>query len=441
MNEIIRKIKDESGTFLGIGNEIYELSKLLFPLNRSITGNGVRQTLEAIRRILPDLNVYEVPTGTEVNDWIIPDEWNVKEAWIMTPDGHKIADFSVNNLHLMGYSIPVDMNLSLDELQAHLHSLPNQPNAIPYVTSYYQKTWGFCLDHNQRSLLKAGTYHVYIDSTLKKGSLTYGELIIPGATKKEIFISTYICHPSMANNELSGPCVTAYIAKWLSDKAFKKHTIRVIFIPETIGAIAYLSKNIECLKRQVVAGFNVTCIGDDRDYSYLPSRDGNTLSDKAAMHVLKHIYPEFKRYTFLERGSDERQYCAPGVDLPIATIMRTKYGEYPEYHTSLDDLTVISPSGLEGGFQALRRAIEAIEGNLVPKTKILCEPQMGRRGLRPTLSTRDSFSSIHRDLMNLWVYSDGTRSLIDIAELINVPIWIIMPMYLRLKDFGILEEV
>jgi len=333
------------------------------------------------------------------------------------------------------------MKLSLNELQAHLHSLPNQPNAIPYVTSYYQENWGFCIEHSERSLLKAGTYHAYIDSTLKKGSLTYGELIIPGTTKKEIFISTYICHPSMANNEISGPCVTTYIAKWLSDNAYKKHTIRVVFIPETIGAIAYLSKNIECLKRHVVAGFNVTCIGDDRDYSYLPSRDGNTISDKAAIHVLKHTYPAFKRYSFLERGSDERQYCAPGVDLPIATIMRTKYGEYPEYHTSLDDLTVISPSGLEGGFQAIRRAIEAIDANLVPKTTILCEPQMGRRGLRPTLSTKESFSSIHRDLMNLWVFSDGTRSLIDIAELINVPIWIIMPMYLRLKDFDILEEV
>ena len=441
MNEIIKQIKDESDAFLGIGNKIYELSKKLFPLNRSITGNGVRQTLDVIREILPELKVYEVPTGTKVNDWVIPNEWNVKEAWIMTPDGQKIADFSVNNLHLMGYSTPVDMKLSLIELQAHLHSLPNQPNAIPYVTSYYQENWGFCIEHNQRSLLKAGTYHVYIDSTLKKGSLTYGELIIPGATKKEIFISTYICHPSMANNEISGPCVTTYIAKWLTDKTNIKHTIRIIFIPETIGAISYLSKNIDDLKRYVVAGFNVTCIGDDRNYSYLPSRNGNTISDRAAVHVLKHIDPAFKHYSFLERGSDERQYCAPGVDLPMASIMRTKYGEYPEYHTSLDDLTVISASGLEGGFQALRRAIEAIDHNLVPKTTVLCEPQMGRRGLRPTLSTKESFSSIHRDLMNLWVYSDGTRSLIDIAELINVPIWILMPMYLRLKDFDILKEV
>lgn len=245
----------------------------------------------------------------------------------------------------------------------------------------------------------------------------------------------------MANNELSGPCVTTYLAKWLSELPDRRYTYRIVYVPETIGSIAYLSRHLDHLRQNVVAGFNITCIGDDRCYSYLPSRSGDTLSDRAALHVLKHLAPDFKRYTFCDRGSDERQYCAPGVDLPIATIMRSRYGTYPEYHTSLDDLTVVTPRGFEGGFNALKKAIEAIENDAQPKSTIICEPQMGKRGLRPTVGTKSSFNEDQYTMMNLWVYSDGKRSLLEIADVIGVPVWELSPIYERLKQHGILENV
>ncbi len=423
-----------------VGDEIFQLATRLFPINRSLTGNGVRETLRIIQELLPELKTYEIPSGTSVFDWVVPDEWNVREAWLEDPDGLRVADFSRHNLHLVGYSIPVDMQLSLVELQDYLHSLPEQPDAIPYITSYYSPHWGFCLSHNNRIKMKPGTYHAYIDASLQPGSLTYGELILPGQIEKEIFLSTYICHPSMANNELSGPCVTTYLAKWLSELPDRRYTYRIVYVPETIGSIAYLSRHLDHLRQNVVAGFNVTCIGDDRCYSFLPSREGDTLSDRAALHVLKHLAPNFKRYTFCDRGSDERQYCAPGVDLPIATIMRSRYGDYPEYHTSLDDLTVVTSPGLEGGFNALKKAIEAIENDARPKSTVIGEPQMGKRGLRPTVGTKSSFNVAQRTMMNLWVYSDGKRSLLEIADVIGVPIWELVPIYERLKQHGILEN-
>jgi aminopeptidase-like protein len=418
---------------------MFQLASRLFPINRSLTGDGVRETLRIIREILPALEIHEVPSGAEAFDWVIPDEWNVREAWLEGPDGVRIADFAVHNLHLVGYSVPVDVRLTLEELQAHLHSRPEQPDAIPYVTSYYSRAWGFCLRHQDRLQLKPGTYHAYIDASLQPGFLTYGELVLPGRSENEVLLSTYVCHPSMANNELSGPCVTTFLAKWLSGLSSRRYTYRIVFVPETIGAIAYLSRHLAHLKQHVAAGFNITCVGDERCYSYLPSRAGGTLSDRAALHVLKYLAPDFKRYTFCDRGSDERQYCAPGVDLPIATIMRTKYGEYPEYHTSLDDLSVVTADGLGGGFAALQKAIEALESDVWPKSTITGEPQMSKRGLRPTLSSKSSYGEEQRKMMNLWVYSDGRRSLLEIADLIGVPIWEIVPIYEHLKQHGILE--
>lgn len=423
------------------GNEIFQLVSRLFPLNRSLTGNGVRETLRIIQEMLPGLKTYEIPTGTKVFDWVVPNEWNVRQAWLEDPDGLRIADFAKHNLHLVGYSVPVDVQLSLAEMQRHLHSLPEQPDAIPYITSYYSPNWGFCLRHKDRKNMKSGLYHAYIDASLQSGSLTYGELVLPGETEKEVFLSTYVCHPSMANNELSGPCVTTYLAKWLSELPARRYTYRIVFVPETIGSIAYLSRHLDHLRKNVVAGFNVTCIGDDRCYSYLPSRQGDTLSDRAALHVLRHLAPDFKRYTFCDRGSDERQYCAPGVDLPIATIMRSRYGDYPEYHTSLDDLTVVTPSGLAGGFNALQKAIEVLENDARPKSTIIGEPQMGKRGLRPTVGTKTSYDAAQRTMMNLWVYSDGKRSLLEIADVIGVPVWELVPIYEQLKQHGILENV
>jgi len=411
-----------------IGNQIHDFAKKLWPINRSITGDGVRETLRIIKEEIPDLEITEVPSGTRVFDWEIPKEWQVKQAYIITPSGKKICDFNSNNLHLIGYSCPVNIRLSLSDLQEHLHSLPNQPNAIPYITSYYKERWGFCLTHEERQILEDGEYEVFIDSQHFNGSLTYGELFIKGDSSREVFISTYICHPSMANNELSGPCVSTFLAKQIKILKNLRYSYRFVFIPETIGSITYLSRNIDHLKRNVFAGFNVSCVGDNRDYSYLPSRNGETISDRVAKHVLSHICPTYKRYTWRDRGSDERQYCSPGVDLPIASIMRTKYGEYDEYHTSLDDLTkVVTSEGLDGGYQALWKAIEALEKNCFPKIAVLCEPQLGKRGLYPTLSTKTSGAEV-KLMMDLITWSDGTRSLIDMAEICKAPVWDLYPI-------------
>jgi aminopeptidase-like protein len=406
-----------------IGLDLHNLAKCLYPINRSITGEGVRKTLLILKDLNPKLNIYEVPSGTKVFDWEVPKEWHVNDAYIITPSGKKICNFKENNLHLLGYSIPIQKKINLKELQKYFHSIPDQPSAIPYVTSYYEERWGFCLSQNERDLLEEGDYLVFIDSKLFNGSLTYGEIFIKGQSDKEIFLSTYICHPSMANNELSGIVVSSYISNWLSNKTDNRFSYRFIFVPETIGSIAYLSKHYIDLKKKVVAGFNVSCMGDERSYSYLPSRNGNTISDKVAKHVLKWIEPNYKIYSWLDRGSDERQYCAPGIDLPIASILRTKHGEYPEYHTSLDNLEdVVTPKGLDGGYWALRRALELIEKNNIYKVNILCEPQMGRRGLYKTLSTKNSGDQT-RLIMNLLTYCDGEHSLIDIAEKINLPAW------------------
>jgi aminopeptidase-like protein len=421
-----------------IANDIYALAEKLWPINRSITGDGVRETLSIIKNELPDLNTFEVPSGTQVFDWVIPKEWRIRDAYIITPSGKKICKFKENNLHLVSYSVPVQKKINLMELQGFLYSLPDQPNAIPYITSYYTERWGFCLTHKERENLEEGDYEVFIDSELFDGSLTYGEILIKGCSSKEVFISTYICHPSMANNELSGPCVTTFLVKQLLKLKYRKYSYRIIFIPETIGSITYLSKNVKFLNENVIAGFNVSCVGDDRDYSYLPSRKGDTISDKVAEHVLKHICPTFKSYTWRDRGSDERQYCSPGVDLPIASIMRTKYGKYDEYHTSLDDLiNVVTPEGLVGGFNALWKAIEALENNSYPKTSVLCEPQLGKRGLYPTLSTKSSGAEV-RLMMDLITWSDGTRSLIDIAELCGCPIWELYPIIDKLTKHQLL---
>ena len=420
------------------GADIYKLCKKLWPITRSITGNGVRETLGIIQQEIPDLIIHEVPTGTQCFDWKIPKEWNIKDAYIVDPNGKKIVDFQDSNLHVVSYSTPVNQTISLSELQQHLYSIPEQPNAIPYVTSYYQEHWGFCLTENQRKTLKEGDYQVYIDSELSDGSLTYGELIIPGKSEKEVFLSTYVCHPSMANNELSGPAVTTYLSKWINSQP-REYTYRIIFIPETIGSICYLSKNLDVMKKNIIAGYNISCVGDDNAYSYLPSRDEDTISDKIALHVLKHTCPDFIKYTYLDRGSDERQYCSPGVDLPIASVMRTKYGAYKEYHTSLDNLSYISPEGLFGSYKVLISCIECIESNKIYKATVLCEPQMGRRDLRPTLGSSTSIAADVKLMSDILAYADGTHDLLSMANKFEVTIHKVLESVNILLDKKLIE--
>jgi aminopeptidase-like protein len=421
------------------GNDMHDLAKRLWPINRSLTGEGVRETLQILQELVQELQIKEVPSGTRVFDWEVPREWRPVKAYIITPNGEKICDFSKNNLHLVGYSIPIKAQMTLDELDEHLYSLPQQPEAIPYITSYYKDRWGFCLTQKQRDSLQSGIYEVVIESELFEGNLTYGEIFFKGKSDKEVFLSTYVCHPSMANNELSGPVVTTYLAQWLSELKDRKYSYRIVFIPETIGSITYISLRKDHLKKHVIAGFNISCIGDDRAYSYLPSRRGDSLSDLVAQHTLSILAPGFKSYEWKHRGSDERQYCAPGIDLPIASIMRTKYGEYPEYHTSLDDLEhVVTPRGLDGGYRAFKKAIETIESHCYPRVKTLCEPQLGKRGLYPTLSTKETGKKV-QVMMDLITWSDGTLSLLDIANRCKVGAWELSAILQELVEHDLIE--
>ena len=428
---------------MSIGQSMYDLCREMFPFNRSITGDGVRQTLAALKKVYPDMTINEVPSGTPVFDWTVPKEWNLRDAWIKNSKGEKILDVKESNLHVLGYSLPLDKHVTLEDLKKMIYTQSDQPDAIPYVTSYYRERSGFCMTEIQKQSLEEDDYHVFIDSELKDGSLTYGEIIIPctgGGQNdlKEILLSTYVCHPSMANNELSGPSVTIHLAKWLSELPSRRYTYRIVFIPETIGSITYLSRNLEALKKNVVAGFNISCVGDDRTYSYVATRYGNTLTDKVLKNVLSFHYPEYKTYSFLHRGSDERQYNAPGVDLPICGVSRSKYGEYPEYHTSKDDLGLISPSGLQGAYEVLKQCIEALEANRKYKVKCYCEPQLGKRGLYPTISQKGSYGSI-RTITNFIAYADGRNDLIDISNIIGDPVSALIPVVKKLLENDLIE--
>lgn len=424
-----------------IGQSMYNLCVELFPICRSITGNGVRETLSILNSVIGgEMVVREVPSGTQVFDWSVPKEWNIRNAWIKDSKGNKILDFKDNNLHVVGYSLPVNKKVNLEELKTIIYTQPEQPDAIPYVTSYYKERYGFCMTQNQKNNLKEDNYHIFIDSELKDGSLTYGEIIIPGDSNKEVFLSTYVCHPSMANNELSGPAVAIYLAKWLKSLPIRRYTYRIIFIPETIGSITYLSQNLEHLKKRVIVGFNISCVGDNRTFSYVASRYGNTLADKVAKNVLRFYYPEYKEYSFLKRGSDERQYNAPGVDLPVCAICRSKYGEYPEYHTSKDDLNIISSEGLAGAFDVYKQCIIALENNCKYKVNVLCEPQLGKRGLYPTISQKGSYDAI-KAMTDFIAYADGNNDLIDISNIIGVSVKELLPIVKKLKINGLIVEV
>lgn len=411
---------------INLGNTMYDLAKRLFPICRSLTGNGVRESLNIIKNEIPDLIIHEVPSGTEVFDWIIPKEWNINDAYIETLDGERIIDFKINNLYVMGYSLPIDKIIDKSELLDHVYTLAEQPDLIPYVTSYYKERWGFCMSENQKLNLDQEKYHVVIDSSLKDGNLTYAELIIPGESEEELFFSTYICHPSMANNELSGPVVQTELIKYIYSLPNRRYTYRFVFIPETIGSITYLSRNHKEMQQRVKAGFVLTCVGDNRAYSYVESRYANTLADKVAKNVLKFHAPNYLSYSFLKRGSDERQYCSPGIDLPVCSICRSKYGVYPEYHTSADDLTLISAEGLQGAYEVYTKICRTLEHNYYYKVNCKCEPQLGKRGLYPTISMKGQYDNVEI-MTNFIAYADGNNDLIDISNIINVPVENIMP--------------
>ena len=420
------------------GENMLALAKELWPLNRSLTGQGVRDTLAILSRELKELEIGFFQTGEICSDWTIPMEWNVREAFLIDPLGNKVCDWSVNNLHLVGYSKPVNLELTLDELENHLYSLENQPQAIPYVTSYYKENWGFSISHEARKKLLPGIYKVTIDATLEPGKMDFGELFIQGESEREILFSTYICHPSMANNELSGPVLATELAKYVATLN-PHYSYRFLFIPETIGSIAYISKNLRHLKQNLLAGFVLTCVGDERAYSYLPSRKGGTVADKAVLEILKKKNIGFINYSWSDRGSDERQYCAPGVDLPVCSVMRSKYGEYIEYHTSLDVIgSVVTAAGLQGSFDFYRSVIEHLENLRFPRILTLGEPQLGRRGLYPNTSIKGVYSSV-REMMDAISYMDGTTSIAEISYTLGTSYESVMRVVSKLKMEGLVS--
>ncbi|MEJ6628877.1 MAG: DUF4910 domain-containing protein [Ilumatobacteraceae bacterium] len=411
----------------------------LFPICRSLTGDGVRSTLSYLQRLLPSLNVHEIPSGTRAFDWEVPREWVIRDAYIADVDGNRLVDFNTNNLHIVGYSTSVDAVLSKAELDEHLYSLPELPHAIPYVTSYYRETWGFCLTHDQRAQLGDGPFRVLIDSEHKVGSLTYGELVIPGDTSDEILLSTYVCHPSMANNELSGPVVTTALARWILGLEDRHYTYRIVMVPETIGSVVYLSLHLRHLQEHLKAGWVLTCIGDDRAYSYLPSASGATFADRVSKKVISKSNHRFDEYSFLDRGSDERQYCSPGVDLPVVSLMRSKYGTYPEYHTSLDDLSFVTPSGLQGGLDMMKAVVNELESIPRWRSTVLGEPQMGKRGLYPTTSTSTSGHEVY-DMMNVLAFCDGNHDTEELASICTISVSKVEEIVNKLFAAGVLSR-
>lgn len=422
-----------------IGQEILDFAKVIFPINRSLTGEGVRETFRHIKERLPGLTVHAVPSGTEAFDWVVPNEWEITEAYIENSSGKRLVDFANNNLHVVGYSTAVDVSLSLDELQEHLHSLPDKPEAIPYVTSYYSDRWGFCLTHLQRTALVPDTYRAVIRARKFQGVMNYAELVIPGESSKEVFLSTYVCHPSMANNEVSGPSVLTFVGKWLQSGP-RHFTYRLVFLPETIGAIYYLSQHLEHLRQHVHVGFNISCVGDDRNYSFVSSRKGQTLADRIASHILPTLSPSFVRHSFLERASDERQYGSPLVDLPLVSLSRTKYGCYEEYHTSLDNFDVVTSTGLEGGFNMISSCIQTAESNRTYIARFPCEPQLGKRGLYPTLGGGKVSASVDV-LLNVLSYCDGETDLLTLAEICGLSIFDVADAAKTLEEHGLISEI
>lgn len=423
-----------------LGRQSHALATELWPINRSLTGPGVRETLEIIGRELPGLQRHRIASGETAFDWIVPDEWACDSARLIGPQGHIICDFAQNNLHLVGYSVPTQVELSLADLQQHLHSLPEQPDAIPYVTAYYGEVWGFCLTHNVRKSLEDGLYKVEINTTRSPGHLDYADLVIEGETDHEILLSTYVCHPSMANNELSGPVLAHALAKIIAAEPKRHFTYRFVFVPETIGAIIYLSRNLDRMKTQTIAGFQLSCVGDERAWGYVPSRWGDRLCDRVALEVLDQKKIEYQEFHFLQRGSDERQYCAPGVDLPVCSVTRSKYGTFPEYHTSLDDLNFVTATGLAQSIGFYRDVIRVLETNRTPQAAVLGEPQLGKRGLYSNTS-KVHHAHNARALVDVLAYADGTRDLLALSQHFGRPYWDLAEIYAVLEKVGLVTDV
>jgi aminopeptidase-like protein len=432
-------IGDLRSSFEGeiLGRQLYDCVADLYPICRSITGDGVRETLRRLQRVTP-LTVHEVPSGTEVFDWTVPREWNVRDAYVKNSRGERVIDFRRSNLHLVNYSVPFRARMSLEELRPHLFTLPDEAKWIPYRTSYYSESWGFCLSHRQLEALPDGEYEVCIDSSLEPGSLTYGECYLAGESTDEILISCHVCHPSLANDNLSGIAIAAYLAKHLGGLALR-YSYRFLFIPGTIGSITWLSRN-ESIPSRIRHGLVLVCLGDSGRFTYKKSRKGDAVIDRAAVHVLRQL-GDLEVQEFSPYGYDERQFCSPGFNLPVGRLSRTPHGRFPEYHTSADDLGFVHPSQLAGSFDACLRLLDVLESDRTymsqnPK----CEPQLGKRGLYRAIGGLSR--SPENEMAMLWVLNlaDGEHSLLDVAERAGLAFDVVRRAADVLRDHGLLKE-
>jgi aminopeptidase-like protein len=419
LNELINRLDNETN----LGQAMHQLMAELYPLCRSITGDGVRKTLQILQQHIP-VEIREVPTGTEVFDWTVPKEWNIRDAYIKNSKGEKVVDFQHCNLHVVNYSVPVHQKMSLEELKPHLHTLPESPQWIPYRTSYYKENWGFCLSYEQYSALVEDEYEVYIDSSLEDGHLTYGEFYLPGESEEEVLISCHTCHPSLANDNLSGISVAIYLAKFLQQKS-RHYSYRFLFIPGTIGSITWLCQN-ESQASKIQHGIVLTCIGDPGKSTYKKSRRGDAEIDRAFAHVLKHSGQDYEIIDFFPYGYDERQFCSPGFNLAVGCLMRSQHGEFPEYHTSADNLDFVQPEFLLDSLNKCQAAIEILEGNQTyvnqnPK----CEPRLGKRGLYRGIGGEKEGAINEMALLWILNLTDGNHSLLDIAERAKMPFSVI----------------
>ncbi len=420
-----------------VGREMYALVTELYPICRSITGNGVRQTLGILGRDVP-LEVHEVPSGTPVLDWIVPREWNIRDAYVKAPDGRRIIDIRRSNLHVVSYSVPMRARMTLAELKPHLFTHPASPEVIPYRTSYYNESWGFCLSQRQRDEIVEDEYEVVIDSSLEPGSLTYGECHLPGASHDEVLISCHICHPSLANDNLSGIVVAAWLARALASRP-RRYSYRFLFIPGTIGSITWLARNEDRVSR-IKHGLVLAGLGDRSAFTYKKSRQGDAEIDQAVAHIFNHAGRPCSVREFSPYGYDERQFCSPGFNLPVGCLMRTTQGQYPEYHTSADDLSFVSPGSLAESLRICLQIVEVLEQNeryinQNPKG----EPQLGRRGLYRSLG--GELDGASRELAMLWVLnlSDGRSALLDIAERSGLPFAAVKAAADALASHGLLR--
>jgi aminopeptidase-like protein len=430
--------RPETSDFTQPGEEMYRFAEDLYPLCRSITGEGIRQTLAKIGDRIP-LKISEVATGTKVFDWSIPKEWNIRDAYIKNPQGERVVDFQRHNLHVVNYSVPVHARLSLAELRPHLHTIPDHPGWIPYRTSYYQEDWGFCLTENQLKALKDAEYEVKIDSSLEAGSLTYGECFLPGRSTEEVLISCHACHPSLANDNLSGLVVATAMAVLLLKRDLR-YSYRFLFIPGTIGAITWLARNHQVAGR-VRHGLVLTCVGDAGGFHYKKSRRGDAEIDRAVANVLRHCGESAEIIDFSPYGYDERQYCSPGFDLPVGCLMRSMWGQFPQYHTSADNLEFIRPEQLARTLRVCLNVCDVLERNkFYLNQNPFCEPQLGKRNLYRSTGGAAPDQEIHARLWTL-NQSDGKHSLLDIAERSGLPFGLIAGAAELLQQSGLLAEV